>query len=123
MKKLPKHSNTDGKKEQLLGGNMSNKSQFSYPVPAQIVLGIICLALNLLVTYLSQTPYNPLFLDTIFIVTASFFGWISGLITAGFANLFTTILRGDHLSRINVRIAIKNKRHDAILHHALYYCR
>ena len=98
MKKLPKHSNTDGKKEQLLGGNMSNKSQFSYPVPAQIVLGIICLALNLLVTYLSQTPYNPLFLDTIFIVTASFFGWISGLITAGFANLFTTILRGDHLS-------------------------
>ena len=39
MKKLPKHSNTDGKKEQLLGGNMSNKSQFSYPVPAQIVLG------------------------------------------------------------------------------------
>lgn len=53
MKRLPKHSNTDGKTEQLLGGNMSNKSQFSYPVPAQIVLGIICLALNLLVTYLS----------------------------------------------------------------------
>ena len=98
MKKHPKHSNTDLKKEQLLEGNMSNKRQFSYPVPAQIILGIICLVLNVLTTFLSQTSYNPLFLDTIFIVTASFFGWISGLITAGFANLFTTILRGDHLS-------------------------
>ncbi len=65
---------------------------------AQIILGIICLVLNVLTAFLSQTAYNPLFLDTIFIVTASFFGWISGLITAGFVNLFTTILRGDHLS-------------------------
>ena len=77
---------------------MLNKKQFSYPVRMQIVLGIICRILNVLTTVVSQTPYNPLFLDTIFIVTASFFGWISGLITAGFANLFTTILRGDHLS-------------------------
>ena len=65
---------------------------------AQIILGIICLVLNVLTAFLSQTAYNPLFLDTIFIVTASFFGWISGLITAGFANPFTTLLRGDHLS-------------------------
>lgn len=99
MQKLTRPENTDvNNTSSDRGGGMSNKSQFSYPVPAQIVLGIICLALNLLVTYLSQTPYNPLFLDTIFIVTASFFGWISGLITAGCANLFTTILRGDHLS-------------------------
>ena len=100
MQKLTRPENTDvnNTSSDRGGGDMSNKSQFSYPVPAQIVLGIICLALNLLVTYLSQTPYNPLFLDTIFIVTASFFGWISGLITAGCANLFTTIFRGDHLS-------------------------
>ena len=75
MQKLTRPENTDvNNTSSDRGGGMSNKSQFSYPVPAQIVLGIICLALNLLVTYLSQTPYNPLFLDTIFIVTASFFG-------------------------------------------------
>ena len=99
MIQLYNHPNNDNMiKINTRGGGMTDKSKFSYPIPVQIVLGIICLALNLLVTYLSQTPYNPLFLDTIFIVTAAFFGWISGLITAGFANLFTTILRGDHLS-------------------------
>ena len=68
MQKLTRPENTDVNNiSSDRGGNMSNKSQFSYPVPAQIVLGIICLALNLLVTYLSQTPYNPLFWDTIFI--------------------------------------------------------
>ena len=63
---------------------MLTKSRFSYPIPTQIILGIICLALNVLTTFVSQTPYNPLFLDTIFIVTASFFGWISGLIAGCF---------------------------------------
>ena len=99
MNQFYNHPNNDNMtKIDIRGGGMTDKSKFSYPIPVQIVLGIICLALNLLVTYLSQTSYNPLFLDTIFIVTASFFGWISGLIAAGFANLFTTILRGDHLS-------------------------
>ena len=99
MNQFYNHPNNDNMtKIDIRGGGMTDKSKFSYPIPVQIVLGIICLALNLLVTYLSQTSYNPLFLDTIFIVTASFFGWISGLITAGFANLFTTIIRGDHLS-------------------------
>ncbi|MBO7174816.1 MAG: hypothetical protein J6V57_03600 [Spirochaetaceae bacterium] len=68
------------------------KSRFSYPIPSQIILGIICLTLNVLTTVVSQAPYNPLFLDTIFIVTASFFGWISGLITSGLTNLFAMII-------------------------------
>lgn len=55
-------------------------------------MGIICLTLNVLTTVVSQAPYNPLFLDTIFIVTASFFGWISGLITSGLTNLFAMII-------------------------------
>lgn len=63
---------------------MLTKSRFSYPIPTQIILGIICLTLNVLTTFVAQTPYNPLFLDTIFIVTASFFGWISGLIAGCF---------------------------------------
>ena len=71
---------------------MLTKSRFSYPIPTQIILGIICLALNVLTTVVSQAPYNPLFLDTIFIVTASFFGWISGLITSGLTNLFAMII-------------------------------
>lgn len=71
---------------------MLTKSRFSYPIPTQIILGIIYLTLNVLTTVVSQAPYNPLFLDTIFIVTASFFGWISGLITSGLTNLFAMII-------------------------------
>ena len=56
------HPNNDNMtKINTRGGGMTDKSKFSYPIPVQIVLGIICLALNLLITYLSQTPYNPLF--------------------------------------------------------------
>ena len=51
MQKLTRPENTDvNNTSSDRGGDMLNKRQCSYPVPAQIVLGIICVALKLLVT-------------------------------------------------------------------------
>lgn len=67
--------------------DLTNRNHFSYPIPVQIVTGILCLILNVTVVYFAQTPNNPLFLDTIFTLTAACFGWISGLIVSCLSNL------------------------------------
>lgn len=70
----------------------SNLSQFTYPLKWQIPLGLIFTALNLGVKYLQNFNPIPLYMDTIFTITASFFGLFSGLICAILYHISCTLI-------------------------------
>ena len=70
----------------------TNLSQFTYPLKWQILLGLIFTALNLGVKYLQNFNPIPLYMDTIFTITASFFGLFSGLICAILYHISCTLI-------------------------------
>lgn len=69
-----------------------NPSPFTYSLKWQIPLGILFAALNIGVNYLQNYNPVPLYMDTIFTITASFFGGICGLISALLYHITTTII-------------------------------
>ena len=69
-----------------------NPSPFTYSLKWQIPLGIIFTCLNILVNYLQNYNPVPLYMDTIFTITASFFGGICGLISGLLYHITTTII-------------------------------
>ena len=70
----------------------SNLSQFTYPLKWQIPLGLIFVALNVGVNYLQNFNPIPLYMDTIFTITASFLGLFSGLICAILYHISCTLI-------------------------------
>ena len=52
------------------------------PIFKQILLGLLCAALNYGIKFLSVKLEIPLFMDSIFTIFASFFGWTSGFLCA-----------------------------------------
>lgn len=70
----------------------TNLSQFPYPLKWQIPLGLVFAALNLGVKYLQNFNPIPLYMDTIFTITASFFGLFSGLICAILYHISCTLI-------------------------------
>lgn len=70
----------------MQGSDVMNHNRFSYPILFQVFIGILCLGLNVLTVHLVQTSSNPLFLDSVFTIMASFFGWISGLMVGFLSN-------------------------------------
>ena len=70
----------------------SNLSQFTYPLKWQIPLGLIFAALNVGVNYLQKFNPLPLYMDTIFTITASFFGGACGAISALLYHITTTFI-------------------------------
>lgn len=69
-----------------------NSSPFTYSLKWQIPLGIIFACLNIGVNYLQNYNPVPLYMDTIFTITASFFGGICGLISGLLYHITTTII-------------------------------
>ena len=65
----------------------------SCPVRVQVIMGVLCGILDLLVNFL-QEHFNPvpLFMDTLFTITASFFGGISGVISAALYRVLTVAM-------------------------------
>ena len=69
-----------------------NPAPFTYSLKWQIPLGVLFAALNIGVNYLQNYNPVPLYMDTIFTITASFFGGICGLISALLYHITTTII-------------------------------
>ncbi len=69
-----------------------NASPFTYSLKWQIPLGIIFACLNIGINYLQNYNPVPLYMDTIFTITASFFGGICGLISGLLYHITTTII-------------------------------
>lgn len=69
-----------------------NTSPFTYSLKWQIPLGIIFACLNIGINYLQNYNPVPLYMDTIFTITASFFGGICGLISGLLYHITTTII-------------------------------
>lgn len=69
-----------------------NSLTFSYPIVIQILLGLLCGCLNIGANYLQHFNPVPLYMDTIFTITASFFGAVSGVISALVYHISTTII-------------------------------
>lgn len=51
-----------------------------YPVWIEILAGAICAVLNSALSFVAGKLGLPLFLDTVFTVTAAFFGWWAALV-------------------------------------------
>lgn len=76
---------------QITANNNENTATIStqnafpkFPFLFQIVLGLVCGGLTFLASFFQQLALIPLYLDTIFTSTASFFGLFSGLVSAIF---------------------------------------
>ncbi|MDD5928667.1 MAG: hypothetical protein PUC37_02580 [Spirochaetales bacterium] len=67
-------------------------SPFTYSLKWQIPLGIIFACLNIGVNYLQNFNPVPLYMDTIFTISASFFGGICGIISGLLYHITTTII-------------------------------
>lgn len=67
-------------------------SQFTYSLKWQIPLGIIFALFNIGINYLQNFNPVPLYMDTIFTITASFFGGICGLISGLLYHISTTFI-------------------------------
>ena len=70
----------------------STLSTFTYPIKWQILLGLAFAALNIGVNYLQNFNPIPLYMDTIFTITASFFGGICGVLSALLYHVTTTFI-------------------------------
>lgn len=62
-----------------------------YPLLFQIIIGLVCALLNLALCSIQDYYPIPLFMDTVFTVTASLFGAVSGLIAAFLFHLFSML--------------------------------
>ena len=71
---------------------MSNPSPFTYSLKWQIPLGLVFAALNIGVNFLQSFNPVPLYMDTVFTITASFFGGICGVLSALFYHVTTTFM-------------------------------
>jgi len=62
------------------------------PVKFQIIIGLVCAALNLGIHFLQNT-FNPLplYMDTVFTITAAFFGGICGILCAAASHILYKI--------------------------------
>lgn len=72
---------------------------FAAGLPAQIVIGVVCGALNLLASYVVNSLNIPLFLDEFLLIAASFFGWTSGAVciaTHSVLNIAARLFAGRH---------------------------
>ena len=67
-------------------------SQFTSHIKWQIPLGLVFAALNVGVNYLQRFNPVPLYMDTIFTITASFFGGVCGVISALLYHITTTFI-------------------------------
>lgn len=67
-------------------------SPYTCPLIWQISFGIIFGLLNIGVNYLQNFNPVPLYMDTIFTITASFFGCVCGVISALFYHITTTLI-------------------------------
>ena len=61
------------------GGKAEGVPFFHAPLPAQLVIGAACGALNILVNQAVNLLHIPFFLDEFLVVAAAFFGWAGGL--------------------------------------------
>ena len=69
-------------------------------IPFQLLFGVIFGILNFLVYCLQVYNPVPLYMDTLFTVTASFFGWISGFICATLLHVFCFVFQRSGVSSI-----------------------
>ncbi|MCH5294107.1 MAG: hypothetical protein J1E07_10280, partial [Treponema sp.] len=65
----------------------------TFSVRAQVILGVACGLLEVLVNFL-QEHFNPvpIFMDTLLTITASFFGGISGALSAVIFRVLAKVL-------------------------------
>ncbi|MBQ6027972.1 MAG: hypothetical protein IJL24_00385, partial [Treponema sp.] len=70
---------------------MENKA-FTYSLKWQLSLGIVFALLNIAVNYLQNFNPVPLYMDTIFTISASFFGGVCGVISALLYHITTTVI-------------------------------
>lgn len=70
----------------------SPASQFVYSLKWQIPLGVVFAVLNIGVNYLQNYNPVPLYMDTIFTITASFFGAVCGVISGLLYHITTTVI-------------------------------
>lgn len=70
---------------------MENKA-FTYSLKWQLPLGIVFALLNIAVNYLQNFNPVPLYMDTIFTISASFFGGVCGIISALLYHITTTVI-------------------------------
>ena len=70
----------------------SSAGEFTYPLKWQILLGIVFAALELGANYLQRFNPIPLYMDTTFTIASSFFGGVSGLITAAVYQVAANLL-------------------------------
>ncbi|MBQ3836591.1 MAG: hypothetical protein II814_05610 [Treponema sp.] len=70
---------------------MENKA-FTYSLKWQLPLGIVFALLNIAVNYLQNFNPVPLYMDTIFTISASFFGGVCGVISALLYHITTTVI-------------------------------
>lgn len=66
-----------------------------YPLLFQIIIGVVCALLNLALCSIQDYYPIPLFMDTVFTVTASLFGAVSGLIAAFLFHLFSMLVHSN----------------------------
>ena len=77
---------------------IQSKEVIKYPLVFQIVTGLVCALLNLgLCLLLSFCPI-PLFMDTVFTVTASLFGSVSGIISAFLFHFLSMLVHSNPIS-------------------------
>ncbi len=67
-------------------------SAFAYSLKWQLPLGIVFALLNIAVNYLQNFNPVPLYMDTIFTISASFFGGVCGVISALLYHIATTVI-------------------------------
>jgi hypothetical protein len=70
-----------------------------YSILFQVIFGVVCSILNILVGLLRQTGI-PMYMDCIFTAAASFFGAIGGLICALFTQLINCVFFSHPLSEL-----------------------
>lgn len=66
-----------------------------YPILFQIITGLLCALLNLALCSIQDYYPIPLFMDTVFTVTGSLFGAVSGVIAAFLFHLFSMLVHSN----------------------------
>lgn len=91
---------------------------YNFPLKTQIPLGIVFAFLNLGVNFLNRFNPIPLYMDTLFTVTASFCGLTSGLIAAVFYHILCTLV--NHFDAISLFWALCSVTVVLIIRHYLF---